>query len=98
MHNEGVTAAGNAFPGATPRPVAPELILRSFSFSPVSATHLRIRVLPNQCTGNGDFQVAWGGIAGLQTGFSSVWTEAASRGIPLARVIEWIERKVSSAR
>ena len=40
--------------------------------------------------GDGDFQVAWGGIAGLQTGFSSVWTEAASRGIPLDRVLRWM--------
>jgi len=40
--------------------------------------------------GDGDFQVAWGGIAGLQTGFSSVWTEAASRGIPLDRVLQWM--------
>ena len=42
--------------------------------------------------GDGDFQVAWGGIAGLQTGFSSVWTEAARRGIPLDRVLQWMSR------
>ncbi len=42
--------------------------------------------------GNGDFQVAWGGIAGLQTGFSSVWTEAAERGIPLDRVLQWMSQ------
>ena len=42
--------------------------------------------------GDGDFQVAWGGIAGLQTGFASVWTEAASRGIPLDRVLQWMAR------
>jgi allantoinase len=42
--------------------------------------------------GNGDFQVAWGGIAGLQTGFASVWTEAASRGIPLGTVLQWMSR------
>ena len=40
--------------------------------------------------GDGDFGVAWGGIAGLQTGFSSVWTEAASRGIGLDRVLGWM--------
>jgi len=40
--------------------------------------------------GDGDFQVAWGGIAGLQTGFASVWTEAAARGIPLDRVLQWM--------
>jgi len=42
--------------------------------------------------GDGDFQVAWGGIAGLQTGFSSVWTEAARRGIPLDRVLQWMSQ------
>ena len=40
--------------------------------------------------GDGDFQVAWGGIAGLQTGLSSVWTEAASRAISLDRVLQWM--------
>jgi len=42
--------------------------------------------------GHGDFQVAWGGIAGLQTGFSAVWTEAARRGIPLETVLGWMSR------
>lgn len=42
--------------------------------------------------GAGDFQRAWGGIAGLQTGFSAVWTEAASRGIPLESVLGWMSR------
>ncbi|MDX2376301.1 allantoinase AllB [Microbacterium sp. LRZ72] len=41
--------------------------------------------LKNQ--GDGDFGLAWGGIAGLQTGFSSVWTEARGRGIPLERML-----------
>lgn len=40
--------------------------------------------------GDGDFQVAWGGIAGLQLGLSAVWTEATRRGIPLVRVVEWM--------
>lgn len=30
-----------------------------------------------------DFGLSWGGISGLQTGLSAVWTEAAARGIPL---------------
>jgi allantoinase len=38
----------------------------------------------------GDFQKAWGGIAGLQTGFSAVWTEARTRGIPLETVVKWM--------
>ncbi len=39
---------------------------------------------------DGDFGLAWGGIAGLQTGLAAVWTEAARRGIPLERVIGWM--------
>lgn len=42
--------------------------------------------------GDGDFQVAWGGIAGLQTGLSAVWTEASRRGIPLETVLGWMSR------
>ncbi len=38
----------------------------------------------------GDFGQAWGGIAGLQTGLSAIWTEAQRRGIPLARVVGWM--------
>ena len=43
-------------------------------------------------SGGGDFGRAWGGIAGLQTGLSSVWTEADRRGIALERVLEWMSR------
>jgi allantoinase len=42
--------------------------------------------------GTGDFGQAWGGIASLQLGLSAVWTEAAARGIPLARVSQWMSR------
>jgi allantoinase len=42
--------------------------------------------------GDGDFQVAWGGIAGLQIGFSAVWTEASRRGIPLETIVGWMSR------
>ncbi|MBC7403931.1 MAG: allantoinase AllB, partial [Microbacteriaceae bacterium] len=38
----------------------------------------------------GDFRLAWGGIAGLQTGLAAVWTEASRRGIPLARILGWM--------
>ncbi|MFT3875950.1 MAG: allantoinase AllB [Propioniciclava sp.] len=37
--------------------------------------------------GDGDFGLAWGGIAGLQVGLAATWTEAQSRGIPLATVL-----------
>ena len=37
--------------------------------------------------GGGDFGLAWGGIAGLQTGLSAVWTAARARGISLERIL-----------
>lgn len=42
--------------------------------------------------GHGDFAQAWGGIAGLQTGFAAVWAEASRRGIPLQSVVQWMSR------
>jgi extracellular elastinolytic metalloproteinase len=50
------TSPANAFPGFNPRPVAPEMILRTFGVPSTSATHVQIRVLHNQCTGNPAFQ------------------------------------------
>jgi extracellular elastinolytic metalloproteinase len=50
------TSPGDAFPGFNPRPAAPDLILRTFTFPVVNATHLRIVVLNNQCTGDADFK------------------------------------------
>ena len=41
---------------------------------------------------SGDFQLSWGGIAGLQLGLAAVWTEASSRGIPLETVLGWMSR------
>jgi allantoinase len=40
--------------------------------------------------GGGDFDLAWGGIAGLQVGLAATWTEARRRGIPLERVVSWM--------
>jgi allantoinase len=40
--------------------------------------------------GDGDFAVAWGGIASLQLGLPIVWTEARRRGIRLERVVDWM--------
>jgi extracellular elastinolytic metalloproteinase len=51
------TSTPTAFPGVAPRPVAPELILRSFDLpSTVNAKYVRIVVLENQCTGQTAFQ------------------------------------------
>lgn len=45
-------SAPDAFPAAEFRPVASQLNLRSFTLTPTLATHLRLRVLTSQCTGN----------------------------------------------
>jgi allantoinase len=39
---------------------------------------------------NGDFAVAWGGVASLQLGLSLIWTEARKRGIALEQVLGWM--------
>ncbi len=50
------TAPADSFPSAPPRPVAPEMILRSFDIPTTSATHLRLIVKHSQCTGELAFQ------------------------------------------
>jgi extracellular elastinolytic metalloproteinase len=49
-------SGADAFPADAPRPVAPMLLLRSFAFSAVRATHLRIVVRSSQCTDGPAFQ------------------------------------------
>jgi hypothetical protein len=46
------TSPADAFPGGVPRPLAPDMILRSFDVPDTSATHLRLVVESNQCTGS----------------------------------------------
>ena len=41
---------------------------------------------------HGDFDVAWGGISGLELSFRAVWTGARQRGIPLETVVGWMSR------
>ena len=51
------TSSDSAFPGAAPRPAAPDLILRTFVLAtPVAATHVRLVALTNQCQGGPAFQ------------------------------------------
>jgi extracellular elastinolytic metalloproteinase len=50
------TSPPDTFPGFNPRPVAPEMIMREFTFPAVDAVAVRIVVLDNQCTGNPAFQ------------------------------------------
>jgi extracellular elastinolytic metalloproteinase len=52
-----VASPADAFPGVPPRPASPDLLLRSYTLAaPVRATHVRIVVVTNQCTGNAAFQ------------------------------------------
>ena len=45
------TSPADAFPGAAPRPMTPDLNLRSFDVPDTLATHIRLVVVSNQCTG-----------------------------------------------
>lgn len=47
------TSAADAFPGTVPRPAAPDMIIRSFDVTDTDATHIRLKVLTNQCTATG---------------------------------------------
>jgi allantoinase len=38
----------------------------------------------------GDFGLAWGGIAGLQLGLPTIWTQARQRGFGLSDVVGWL--------
>lgn len=42
---------------------------------------------------NGDFGVAWGGVASLQLGLPLIWSEAKQRGISLEQVVSWMSTK-----
>lgn len=42
---------------------------------------------------NGDFAVAWGGVASLQLGLSLIWTEARQRGLSLETVVSWMSER-----
>jgi extracellular elastinolytic metalloproteinase len=50
------SSPANAFPGDAPRPIAPIMLLREFDVSNTKATHLRLVVKTNQCTGGSQFQ------------------------------------------
>ena len=50
------TSPADAFPSVIPRPRAPDLIMRSFNVPNTRATHVRLRVLTNQCTGTPAYQ------------------------------------------
>jgi hypothetical protein len=43
---------GDAFPAPNPRPSSPDLVMRTFSVPQTTATHVKLVVVDNQCTGN----------------------------------------------
>jgi hypothetical protein len=49
------SSAADAFPGGIPRPLAPNLIVRTFDVPDTTATHVRLVVVANQCTGGPDY-------------------------------------------
>ncbi len=49
------TSPADAFPSIAPRPRSTELVIKSFDIPRTSATHLRLEVLTNQCTGAPDY-------------------------------------------
>ena len=52
-----VSAPADAFPSINPRPAAPDLTLRYFDADhPAVATHLKLVVASNQCTGQSSYQ------------------------------------------
>lgn len=54
-YRETFTSPADAFPGDVPRPVAPELKMRSFDIPRTAATHVRVEMLTNQCQGGSAF-------------------------------------------
>jgi hypothetical protein len=53
--NVAFTSPDDAFPGDVPRPLQPNLNLRTFAITPTLATHVQLRVLTTQCTGQAKF-------------------------------------------
>jgi hypothetical protein len=85
-----MTRSGHdAFPSAPPRPVAPDLLMRTFEFSPFSATHAKLVVTSNQCTGAAAFQ-------GEQDQDPAAQTDC--RTTPIANQVRVAELQLFSAR
>jgi hypothetical protein len=55
-YDEVLVSPADAFPGDGMRPTAPDLNVASFGIPRTRATHLRLEVVSNQCTGGPDFQ------------------------------------------
>ncbi|HYY57786.1 MAG TPA: M36 family metallopeptidase [Pyrinomonadaceae bacterium] len=55
-YSEIFTSPEDAFPGGQFRPTTSQLIIRSFNVPPTRATHVQLRVVTNQCTGQPLYQ------------------------------------------
>lgn len=55
-YTEIFSSSDDAFNGQKPRPTVPDLKLQTFDVTDAMATHLRMVVRDNQCTGGADFQ------------------------------------------
>lgn len=60
-----VTSPSGAFPSSSLRPLVPDTTIRTFSFPNTYATHVRLEVLHNKCTGSPGYQ-GYLGVAGLE--------------------------------
>jgi len=49
------TSKPDAFPSTAPRPRVKDLVVKSFDIRDTKATHLRLEVVTNQCTGAPDY-------------------------------------------
>ncbi|GAB2605167.1 hypothetical protein Aab01nite_79030 [Paractinoplanes abujensis] len=49
------TSKPDAFPAGAPRPRVKDLVVKSFAIKPTTATHLRLEVVTNQCTGGPEY-------------------------------------------
>jgi extracellular elastinolytic metalloproteinase len=82
-------SAPDAFPSAPPRPVAPDLLMRTFEFDPATATHVKLVVSSNQCTGASAFH-------GEQDQDPAAQTDC--RTTPIANQVRVAELQLFSAR
>jgi extracellular elastinolytic metalloproteinase len=72
------TSPDDAFPAGPFRPRTEELTLRSFDVRDTDATHVRLRVLTNQCTGKPEYQ---GDLDNDPTNATDCRTEAGAGGL-----------------
>jgi len=84
------TSGAQAFPGSLPRPLSPQLIFREFDVPDRRATHVRMVVLDNQCTGNRAYH-------GDQDEDPLVTSDCRTDGVPDEAVLAPQDRTVRAA-